>query len=111
MCGLIWLPSPSVNRPCDATCRSLATTASVIGVRANAMATPVDTSSRSVALRREQQREERVVAGLGGDAAVVAIDLEAPSGPRGVVQRSTQHPVHADARTLSACLSHPRGTV
>ena len=49
MCGLIWLPSPRVNRPLDATCRSLATTARVMGVRANAMATPVDTSSRSVA--------------------------------------------------------------
>ena len=34
MCGLIWLPSPSVKRPFDASCRSLAIDAIVIGVRA-----------------------------------------------------------------------------
>ena len=49
MCGLIWLPSPSEKRPFDASCRSLAIDAMVIGVRAKAMATPVDSSSRSVA--------------------------------------------------------------
>ena len=49
MCGLIWLPRPSVKRPFDASCRSLAIDAIVIGVRANAIATPVDSSRCSVA--------------------------------------------------------------
>ena len=49
MCGLIWLPSPRWNRPPDSACRSHACAASVIGLRAKAMATAVVSSSRSVA--------------------------------------------------------------
>ena len=48
MWGLIWLPRPSRNRPCDMVWRSLAVTASVIGLRAKATAIPVPTWSRSV---------------------------------------------------------------
>ena len=49
MCGLIWLPIPSMNRPLVSSWRSLATTASVIGLRAKATVIPVPNSSFSVA--------------------------------------------------------------
>ena len=49
MCGLIWLPMPSMNRPLLSSCRSLARTASVMGLRAKATAIPVPNSSFSVA--------------------------------------------------------------
>ena len=49
MCGLIWDPRPSMNRPFDRVWRSLATVASVIGFRAKATAMPVPSSMRSVA--------------------------------------------------------------
>ena len=106
MCGLIWLPRPRVKRPFDASCRSLAIDAIVIGVRANAMATPVDSSSRSVRSRREQQREERVVARLGGGAAVVAVGLErhAP-GPRS--RRTTRPASRRSSRPKPTVLRHP----
>ena len=100
MCGLIWLPSPSVKRPFDASCRSLAIDAIVIGVRANAIATPVDSSSALGRPRREQQREERIVAGLRGGAAVVAVGLERPRPVLDLVERPTQHPVDLHASTL-----------
>ena len=45
MCGLIWLPRPRMNRPCDAAWRSHAVLASVIGLRAKATAIDVPTSS------------------------------------------------------------------
>lgn len=41
MCGSIWLPSPSANRPPESRCRSHAVCATVIGERANAIATLV----------------------------------------------------------------------
>ena len=50
MCGLIWLPIPSMNRPLVSSWRSLATTASVIGLRAKATVMPVPKSSLSVAV-------------------------------------------------------------
>ena len=49
MCGLIWLPMPSMKRPLVSSCRSLASTASVMGLRAKATAIPVPNSSFSVA--------------------------------------------------------------
>ena len=49
MCGLIWLPMPSMKRPLVSSCRSLASMASVMGLRANATAIPVPNSSFSVA--------------------------------------------------------------
>ncbi len=44
MCGLIWLPSPRVNLPCDIACRSHPMLASNIGLRANATAIDVPRS-------------------------------------------------------------------
>ena len=82
-----------MKRPFDASCRSLAIIASVIGVRANAMATPVAELEPLGGLRRQHEREERVVARLGGDAAVVAVGLEL-SGLRGdAVEAPSEHPV------------------
>src|SRR5215217_5047583 len=49
MCGLIWLPSPRMKRPCDAICRSHAVLASVIGLRAKATAIDVPSSRFDVA--------------------------------------------------------------
>ncbi len=49
MCGLIWLPRPSMKRPLVSSCRSLARTARFIGLRAKATAIPVPNSSFSVA--------------------------------------------------------------
>ena len=49
MCGLIWLPSPSMKRPLDRSCRSLARVARFMGFRAKATAMPVPNSSFSVA--------------------------------------------------------------
>src|ERR1019366_2088445 len=49
MCGLIWLPRPSMKRPLVRCCRSLASTARFMGLRANATAIPVPNSSFSVA--------------------------------------------------------------
>jgi hypothetical protein len=48
MWGLIWLPRPRMKRPFEAACRSQAVWASVIGLRANATAMPVASSTRSV---------------------------------------------------------------
>ena len=48
MWGLICEPSPSMKRPLEMVCRSLATVASVIGLRAKATAMPVPSWSRSV---------------------------------------------------------------
>ena len=48
MWGLIWLPSPSTKRPFEKDCRSQPMLASVIGLRANATAIDVPSSSRSV---------------------------------------------------------------
>jgi hypothetical protein len=44
-----WLPRPRMNRPCEASWRSHAVWARVIGLRANATAMPVARSTRSVA--------------------------------------------------------------
>ena len=44
MCGRTCEPSPSVNRPPVTVCKSQPTFASVIGVRANAIATAVPSS-------------------------------------------------------------------
>ena len=63
MCGLICVPSPRLNRPCDASCRSYAVCASVIGLRANA----IDDRGRELdplgVLGGEQEREETRRAG------------------------------------------------
>jgi hypothetical protein len=48
MWALIWLPSPSMNRPPEYSCRSLAIWARFIGLRANATAMPVPSCSDSV---------------------------------------------------------------
>ena len=48
MCGLIWLPRPRMNRPPEYAWRSQAVLASVIGLRANATAIDVPSSSVSV---------------------------------------------------------------
>ena len=61
MCGLIWLPMPSMKRPLVSSCRSLATTASVMGLRAKATAIPVPNSSFSVAAGTDGDGQERVV--------------------------------------------------
>ena len=125
MCGLIWLPRPRTNRPFDATLQ-------VVGRRSPASSacgrtrprSPVPSSSRSVCLRREHEREERVVAGLGGDAAVVAVGLERrrpARRSRRTTRRASRRPSSSRSlvtgsvrpRTLpgSASLSHPRGTL
>jgi len=44
MCGLIWLPSPKMNRPCENDCKSQPIFANVIGLRANATAMEVPIS-------------------------------------------------------------------
>src|SRR5436190_15664752 len=49
MCGLICEPRPRMNRPLENACRSLAVTAVVIGLRANATAMLVPSWMRSVA--------------------------------------------------------------
>ena len=48
MCGRIWLPRPSTKRPPDSSCMSWPRWASVMGVRAKAMATDVPSSMVSV---------------------------------------------------------------
>ena len=48
MWALIWLPSPSMNRPPEYACRSQPTLARCIGLRGNATVMPVPSSSRSV---------------------------------------------------------------
>ena len=48
MWAWIWLPSPSMNRPPDRACRSQATCASTIGLRAKPTAMAVINSMRSV---------------------------------------------------------------
>ena len=55
MCGLIWLPRPRMNRPLENACRSQPMLASVIGLRANATAIDVPSSSCSVCSAAEQQ--------------------------------------------------------
>src|SRR3954452_16277866 len=50
MCALIWVPSPRCSRPPDSACRSSAAAAVVIGLRANATAIAVPSSTRSVAV-------------------------------------------------------------
>ena len=50
MCGLIWLPSPRMNRPFEASWRSFAWLATVIGLRAKATAMLVPSSTRVVAI-------------------------------------------------------------
>ena len=49
MCGLICEPKPRMKRPPEKACRSLAVTAVVMGLRANATAMLVPSSMRSVA--------------------------------------------------------------
>ncbi len=68
MCGLIWLPRPRMNRPCDAAWRSQAMLARVIGVRANATAMPVPSSTRSVACEARRS-------GKNGSWAVSAVQM------------------------------------
>ena len=83
MCGLIWLPSPSDEPALRAQLQVVGDRSPASsGVRAKATAMPVPSSSRSVCSRREQQREERVVARLGGGAAVVAERPRAPAPGR-----------------------------
>ena len=48
MCALIWLPRPRRKRPWEYAWRSWPRFASVIGLRANATAMPVPSSSVSV---------------------------------------------------------------
>ena len=48
MCGLIWLPRPRMKRPFENACRSQPMLARVIGLRANATAIDVPSSSVSV---------------------------------------------------------------
>mgnify|MGYP007123212521 CR=1 FL=1 len=42
MCALTWVPSPSVNRPCDSFCSVHALIAVTYGLRGNAIATAVN---------------------------------------------------------------------
>ena len=49
MCALIWLPSPRMKRPREAACRSFATYAVVMGLRAKATAIDVPREIRDVA--------------------------------------------------------------
>ena len=49
-------------------------------------------------LRREQQREERIVAGLGGHAAVVAVGLQLAGLVADRVEPAPEDPVHLHAR-------------
>ena len=58
MCGLICEPSPSVNRPPESAWTSLACSATVIGLRANATAIEVPTpivSVRSAAIAQARK--------------------------------------------------------
>ena len=71
-----------MNRPFETAWRSLPIWARFIGLRANATAMPVPSSIRSVLLRGEEQREERVVGGLGRPDPVVALVLELLGGAR-----------------------------
>ncbi|CAB4814074.1 unannotated protein [freshwater metagenome] len=45
MCGLIWLPRPITKRPLEKLCKSQPVLARVIGLRANATAIDVPSSS------------------------------------------------------------------
>ena len=65
MWGLIWLPRPRRKRPLEKRWRSWALWARVIGLRAKATAMPVPSSMRSRVLGGQEQRQERVVVGLG----------------------------------------------
>ena len=69
MCGLICEPSPRMNRPFDSDWRSHARLASVIGLRENATAMPVPSSSVRRVLGRQHVGQERVVVRLRGPAA------------------------------------------
>ena len=68
MCGLIWLPSPRMKRPCDAACRSHPICARFIGLRANATAMPVPSSTRSVVCEARSS-------GKNGSCAVSAVHI------------------------------------
>ncbi|COW72506.1 Uncharacterised protein [Mycobacterium tuberculosis] len=48
MCGRIWVPRPRINLPFEYVCRSQPTLATIIGLRANATAMLVPSSSRDV---------------------------------------------------------------
>ena len=72
MCGLIWLPSPRMKRPFEKACRSQPTLASIIGLRAKATAIEVPELERLGVLGRQEEREERIVRGLGRPDARVA---------------------------------------
>ena len=75
--------------------------ARVIGLRANATAMPVPSSTRSVVLRREEQREERVVGRLRRPDAVVALLLELTCGRcADAAQVTTEATVDPHAATL-----------
>ena len=93
MCGLIWLPMPSAKRPFDASCRSLA-----IDRQRHRRARERDGhAGRDLeplgGLRREHQREERVVAHLGGGPAVVPVGLERARPVARSVEVTPEHPV------------------
>ena len=68
-----------------------------IGLRANATAIPVPSSTRSVVLCREQEREERVVARLRRPQPVVALRLLRRSRLAHAAQISTDAPVDLHA--------------
>ena len=93
MCGLIWLPSPRMNRPLENACRSQPMWASVIGLRANATAIDVPSSSCSVCSAASSKREERIVCRLRGPRSVVSRCLGFLGARRGLGELVTDSSV------------------
>ena len=87
MCGLICVPSPRLNRPFDASCRSYER----LGERHRAARERDRDRGRELepfrVLAREQQREERIVRAFEGVDAVVAERFE-PRACSGTAWRS-----------------------
>ncbi len=86
MCGLICVPRPSRNRPCDASWRSYASCARFIGLRGERDRDRGGELDPFGVLGREEQREERVVCPLEREDAVVAGGLDLGRGQRDVVE-------------------------
>ena len=96
MCGLIWLPRPSVNRPFETSCRSLADVGHrhrVAGERDRDLGDELEALG---VLGRDHEREEWVVGDLGGGAAVVAVASRArrPPPPRRSTRSSNPSITH-----------------
>ena len=75
MCGCTCEPRPSWNRPPEMSWMSLASIATVIGLRANATAIVDCSVIRVGRAGGEGERREHVVPGLGDAEAVVAVGL------------------------------------